>query len=91
MKLPFKHDDPIIIPENHSLNLKRLKSLKNRLDKNKDLLQINDNVLQEQLKLGISEKIVTPIEAGRATYIPHREVAREDLASTTLRIIFLLW
>ena len=87
VKLPFKEDHPVI-PENYSLSAKRLTGLKNRLDKGKSLLKKYDDVIKEQLELGIIEKVDTTIVAGEGTYIPHREVIREDHVSTKLRVVF---
>ena len=86
VKVPFRDDHPVIA-ENYSLSAKRLKRLKNRLNKDKSLLQKYDDVIKEQLELGIIEKVDTPIVAGEGTYIPHREVIR-DHVSTKLRVVF---
>ena len=75
VKLPFKENHPAI-PENYLLSAKRLKGLKNRLDKDKSLLQKYDDVIKEQLELGIIEKVDTTIVAGEGTYTPHGEVIR---------------
>ena len=64
VKLPFKEDHPVI-PENYSLSAKRLTGLKNRLDKGKSLLKKYDDVIKEQLELGIIEKVDTTIVAGK--------------------------
>ena len=70
VKLPFKQDHPTI-PHNYYLSLKRLNSLRIRLDINKELLQNYDNVIKEQLQLGIIEKVDTPVSTGEGIYIPH--------------------
>ena len=87
VKLLFEEDHPVI-PENYLLSVKRLKGLKNHLDKDKSLLQKYDDVIKKQLELGIIEKVDTPIAVGEGTYIPHREVIREDHVSTKLCIVF---
>ena len=38
--------------------------------------------------MGIIEKVDTTIVAVEGTYIPHREVIREDHVSTKLRVVF---
>ena len=70
------------------MNAKRFKGLKNRLDKEKSLLQNYDDVIKEQLELGIIGKVDTPIVEGEGTYILHREVIRKDHVSTKLCIVF---
>ena len=47
-----------------------------------------DNVFKEQLKLGIIEEVEGAGEVGHVTYLPHREVTREDKTSTKLRVVF---
>ena len=46
VKSPFKEDHPVI-PKNYSLSAKRVKGLKNRLDKDKSLLQKHEDVIKE--------------------------------------------
>ena len=87
VKLPFKGDHPVIL-QNYLLSAVRLKALKNRHDKDKLLLQKYDDVIKEKLEFGIIEKIDTLIVAEEGTYIPHREVIREDHESTKLRADF---
>ena len=87
VKLPFKEDHPVI-PDKYLLNAKRLKGLKNRLDKDKSLLQKYDDVIKEQLELGIKEKVDITLVAGEGTYIPHREVIREGHVPTKLCVVF---
>ena len=86
VKLSFK-EDHLVIPENCSLSAKRLKALKNRLDKDKLLLQKYDTFI-EQLELGIIEKADTHIIVGQGTYVPHCDVIREDHVSTKLNVVF---
>ena len=63
VKLLF--EDHPVIPENYLLSVKRLKGLKNHLDKDKSFLQKYDDVIKKQLELGIIEKVDTPIAVGR--------------------------
>lgn len=84
--LPFKETAPTI-PDNYELSLKRLKSLKSRLSSNPVLLKKYDDVFQEQLKLGIVEKVYDTGDIGCVTYLPHKEVIREDKTSTKLRVV----
>ena len=62
--------------------------MKSRLSNDVELLKDYDNVFKEQLKLGIIEEVEGPGEVGHVTYLPHREVIREDKTSTKLRVVF---
>ena len=63
VKLAFQENHPVIL-ENYSLSAKRLNGLKIRLDKDILLLQEYNDVIKEQLELGIIEKIDTPNVSG---------------------------
>ena len=67
VKLAFK-ENHLVILENYSLSAKRLNELKIRLDKDMLLLQEYNDVIKEQLELGIIEKIDTPNVSGERTY-----------------------
>ena len=86
--LPFKEENPDI-PKNYNISMKRLNSLHSRLKRNPDVLKKYDDVIQEQIKLGIVEEVSASCEAEESlTYLPHREVIREEKSSTKLRIVF---
>ena len=86
VELPFK-ENHALLSDNYNLSLKRLKKLKSRLSNDVELLKHYDNVFKEQLKLGIIEEVEEPGEVGHVTYLPHREVIREDKTSTKLRVV----
>ena len=67
VKLAFQENHPVIL-ENYSLSAKRLNELKIRLHKDILLLQEYNDVIKEQLELGIIEKIDTPNVSGERTY-----------------------
>ena len=87
VRLPLKETQSML-PDNYSLSMKRLKSLKERLDKDEDLLKRYDDVIQEQLKLGFMEEVKQPGIVGYVTYLPQKEVIREEKSSTKLRVVF---
>ena len=86
--LPFKENHPK--SPNFSLSVKRLKSLKHRLTKSPTLYNQYSEVIKEQLQLGIIEVVPEEEETdvGHVTYLPHREVVREDKMSTKVRVVF---
>ena len=46
------------------------------------------NVFKEQLENGIIEEVADTGDVANVTYLPHREVIREDKSSTKLRVVF---
>ena len=87
VKLPVKENHPPL-PDNYLLSKKRLEHLKSKLEKDESLLKRYDDVIQEQLKMGIIEEINTPGVPNNVTYLPHRAVIKENRATTKLRIVF---
>ena len=85
--MPFKEDRPCI-EDNYTISEKRLKNLKNKLDKDQELLRKYDKIIQEQIKAGIVEPADTEPEVGEVTYLTHRAVIREDRRTTKIRIVF---
>ena len=89
VKLPFKDGHPIL-PDNYSLAKRRLFSLVNRLQQNKDIAEQYDEIIKDQLEKGIVERVdeSAEVELGKVSYLPHREVLRADKETTKLRIVF---
>ena len=61
-----------------------------RLKSKPDVLKKYDNVIKEQLEAGVVEEVDetdsgTP---GSTHFIPHREVLKEDRATTKLRVVY---
>ena len=59
-----------------------------RLDKNEHLLKSYDDIFQEQIKLGIIEKVNSPGIFNNVTYLPNREVVKENRSTTKIRAVF---
>ena len=70
---PWK-EDVTDLPENHGLALGRFKSLINRLKSNPLLVQQYGEVIEDQLKQGIIEKVPNQRNQFRKHYIPHHPV-----------------
>ena len=64
------------------LSYNRLKSLNRKLRKTPDILKEYDDVIRNQLELGIIEEVTELAEMGEVTYLPHRAVIREDHETT---------
>ena len=59
MKLPFK-EDVSLVSDKYEMSQNRLNKLKTKLSQNRDNLTEYDNVMKDQLKNGIIEKIEGP-------------------------------
>ena len=84
--LPFKENRPML-EDNYAVSLRRLKSLKVKLDKTPDILQEYDDVIKKQLETGVIERADSPVELEEVIYLPHRAVVREG-KSTKVRVVF---
>ena len=62
--------------------------LKSKLSCQPEILKEYNDVITNQLQLGIIERIETMGEIGRVTYLPHRAVIREDKHTTKVRVVF---
>ena len=68
-------------------SIARLEGLVRKLQREPDMIDKYDDIIQEQLKEGIVERVVEePNE--RVFYIPHKPVKRETAAMTKLRVVF---
>ena len=74
------------LPNNKSGSLARLSGLMRKLEREPDLLEKYNNIIQEQIAEGIVEPVTDPAE-GMEFYLPHRPVIREDAESTKIRIV----
>ena len=66
----WKEDQPDL-PENRALALGRLKSTVNSMKNNPDLIQKYDDIISDQLKRGIIEKVGSESNSSIKHYIPH--------------------
>ena len=87
MKLPIKEYHEFI-PDNYTLSLNRLFSLKSKLKKKPLLFSEYNNIIQGYIDEGIVEVVDDPGEPGEVHYLPHRAVIREDKETTKIRIVF---
>lgn len=89
VELPWRETHPIL-PDNHRLSERRLKSLLTRLRKDPQILQEYDNVIQDQLRNGVVEVVDDSCtgEVGKVHYLPHHAVIRRDKSTTKMRIVY---
>ena len=85
--LPWKsgHDE---LPSNYGITLNRLQVLLKKLKKDPDILSKYDEVIREQEKAGIIQKVTNLEPADKVHYLPHRAVVREDAETTKVRVVF---
>lgn len=84
---PWKEEE-LDLPENYQLALGRLKTLIHRMRQNPDLLAKYDSIIQEQLKLGIIEKVPVNNDTKGRHYIPHHAVVHPEKSTTKVRIVY---
>ena len=75
------------LANNEAGSLRRLESLVKRLQKQPNLLERYDSVIQDQLTQGIVERVQDKPVA-KEFYIPHKAVVRDAAESTKLRIVY---
>ena len=74
---------------NYDLCKRRLNSLMFRLKKDPKLLEQYDDVFQEQLSLGIIERVKqSEYESSEAHFLPHQPVIKIDRDTTKCRVVF---
>lgn len=85
---PWKEEFPDL-PENRELAYGRLKSLVHKLQSNSELLHKYDEIIQDQCKKGIIEKVQRSNgETGIKHYIPHHAVVDLTKPTTKVRIVY---
>ena len=71
--LPWRQDPPVI-PNNKAMAGQRLRSLRNRLEKYGELLEIYTNTMQDYINKGYAEKVQKEEfkkDEGTVWYLPH--------------------
>ena len=89
VSLPWK-DPSLTLPDNYNLSLRRLTGLFKRLKGSPDLLKGYDDIIKEQLAMGIIVPVDDTAESSSAHihYLPHHAVLRHDKSTTKLRIVY---
>ena len=86
---PWKKDRPDL-PENHGLAVGRLKSLVSRIKGHPDLAEKYGEIIEDQLKQGIIEKVRHEVPSSDTIkhYIPHHPVINPSKATTKVRNVY---
>ena len=76
------------LPSNKTGSIGRLGSLLRKMRKDPKLLQQYDQIIRDQFKDGIAERVSDDKLFGKEFYLPHRPVIRKAAGSTKVRILF---
>ena len=83
--LPWRGNHPPL-PNNKANSLKRLATLKRKLNKS-NLFDKYDAVIQDQREKGVIERAPETVKGKHEFYLPHRAVVKETAVTTKLRIV----
>ena len=84
--LPWKGNHPPL-PSNEAGSLRRLTGLVKKL-RSQGTIERYDQVIQDQIKTGIVERVVGPATGQHEFYIPHEAVVRDTAETTKLRVVY---
>ena len=88
VKWPFNAEYDFL-PDNFNVAKNRPLNLKQKLLKNENLARTYDDILNEYLKKGITEKIDDTNKASKNVhYLPHHSVIKNERATTKTRKVF---
>ena len=76
------------LPTNYQLCCSRLRGLNRRLNKDTALAKEYNEVIQEQLREGIIERVTEKNEPEDVHYLPHHPIIRNTAETTKLRVVF---
>ena len=85
-RLPWKPDQ-VQLPDNKTLSFVRLQSTTKKLERMGKLTDY-DNIMQEQLSMGMIEPAPKESNQAKVHYIPHHAVIKEESQTTPLRIVY---
>ena len=84
--LPWKGNHPPL-PSNEAGSLCRLTGLVKKL-RSQGMIERYDQVIQDQIKAGIVERVSRPPTGQHEFYIPHKAVVRDTAETTKLRVVY---
>lgn len=89
--LPWK-DESHMVSSDYELCVKRLRSLQWKMVNQPELLHKYNQIIQEQIREGIVERIpkeeIEKMDGESMHYLPHHAVIRKDRETTKLRIVY---
>ena len=84
---PWKCDHPDL-PDNFQVAVNRLRGLARRFDRDKDLLVKYNDVIQNQVEMGVIEKVVNSSDDTLKHYLPHHPILTPAKDTTKLRVVY---
>ena len=84
--LPWKGNHPPL-PSNEAGSLRRLTGLVKKL-RSQGTIERYEQVIQDQIKTGIVERVSGPATGQHEFYIPHKAVVRDTAETTKLRVVY---
>ncbi|XP_065068275.1 uncharacterized protein LOC135693670 [Rhopilema esculentum] len=85
--LPWKAGNKVL-PTNFDNALARFNSLIRKLKKDPSTLQKYDDIIKEQVELGIVEQVSEMDVTEKVHYLPHMAVVREEAETTKVRVVY---
>ena len=89
---PWRNDVTNELPENFELAMGRLRSLLKRMKQMPELSTKYNETIQDQLEMGIIEKVDTNLQHSEKTsrkhYVPHHAVITSSKFTTKVRIVY---
>ena len=76
------------IPCNYTNSLMRLKSQVKKLKQVPEILAKYDEIILEQIEMGIVSKVSALDTPGKVSYLPHSAVVRENAETTKVRVVY---
>ena len=87
VSLPWKEGHPEL-PSNYGTSMYRLKTQMRRLEKDPEILNEYGNIIEEQLRAGVIEKVAELEKAPKVHYLPHQAVVHNESATTKVRVVY---
>ena len=84
---PWKYEYPPL-PENRELAFGRLNSLITKMKNNSELTKQYDNVIQDQLRMKVIERVKSGPSDSIKHYIPHHAVVNPSKTTTKVRVVY---
>ena len=76
------------LPSNYNVSLQRLKGQVKKLEQTPNIYMQYNDIINEQVKEGIIERVSELETAGKVHYLPHRAVVRENAETTKVRVVY---
>ena len=76
------------LPSNYNVSLQRLRGQGKKLEQTPNIYAQYNDIINEQVKEGIIERVSELETADKIHYLPHRAVVRENAETTKVRVVY---